>query len=130
LWIAACPDEPGRLFDWFANAAGHNGGELVQIMYGVEGERDLSEHELEHLSGYRGSKPVRVGNQAWKQTQLDVLGEVLDAAAILSDSLGTLEPAVQDMLVIMADRAAADWPQPDAGMWEARDADRHYTSRR
>jgi GH15 family glucan-1,4-alpha-glucosidase len=128
LWIAACPDEPGQLFDWFANAAGHNAGELVQIMYGVEGERDLSEHELEHLSGYRGSKPVRVGNQAWKQTQLDVLGEVLDAAAILSDSLGTLEPAVQDMLVTMADRAAADWPQPDAGMWEARDADRHYTT--
>jgi GH15 family glucan-1,4-alpha-glucosidase len=128
LWIAACPDEPARLFDWFANAAGHNRGELIQIMYGVEGERDLSEHELEHLSGYRGSRPVRVGNEAWKQTQLDVLGEVLNAAYELRDSLGDLTEPVQQMLVTLADRAAQDWMQPDAGMWEARDADRHYTS--
>jgi GH15 family glucan-1,4-alpha-glucosidase len=128
LWIAACPDEPARLFDWFANAAGRNRGELIQIMYGVEGERDLSEHELEHLSGYRDSRPVRVGNEAWKQTQLDVLGEVLDAAYELRESLGDLTEPVQQMLVTLADRAAQDWMRPDAGMWEARDADRHYTS--
>ncbi|MBA3524670.1 MAG: glycoside hydrolase family 15 protein, partial [Geodermatophilaceae bacterium] len=68
LWVAACPDEPSRLFDWFANAAGQVSSELVQIMYGVEGERDLTEHVLEHLSGYRASRPVRIGNQAWQQT--------------------------------------------------------------
>ena len=128
LWIAACPDEPRRLFDWFANAAGHNSGELVQIMYGVEGERDLSERTLDHLAGYRGSRPVRVGNEAWKQKQLDVLGEVLDAAHILRDQLGELDAPVQDMLVMLADRAAEAWSTPDAGMWEARDAERHYTS--
>jgi GH15 family glucan-1,4-alpha-glucosidase len=128
LWIAACPDEPHRLFDWFANAAGHNSGELVQIMYGVEGERDLSEHTLDHLAGYRGSRPVRVGNEAWQQKQLDVLGEVLDAAHILRDRLGELDAPVQDMLVLLADRAADAWSTPDAGMWEARDAERHYTS--
>jgi GH15 family glucan-1,4-alpha-glucosidase len=128
LWVAACPDEPGRLFDWFANAAGHNGGELVQIMYGVEGERDLAEHELEHLPGYRDSRPVRVGNQAWKQKQLDVLGEVLDAASTLRDNLGELEESVQGMLLTLAHRAADAWSEPDAGMWEARDAERHYTS--
>lgn len=128
LWIAACPQEPGRLFDWFATAAGHYGDELVQIMYGVEGERDLSEHELPHLAGYRGSRPVRVGNDAWRQKQLDVLGEVLDAAHILRESLGELEPPVQKMLVALADRAAQTWQEPDAGMWEARDAERHYTS--
>jgi len=128
LWIAACPDEPGRFFDWFATAAGRYGDELVQIMYGVEGERDLSEHELEHLSGYRGSRPVRVGNDAWRQKQLDVLGEVLDAVHVLRDVLGDLDAPVQDMLVTLADRAADGWSQPDAGMWEARDAERHYTS--
>ncbi len=128
LWVAACPDEPARLFDWFAGAAGHYRGGLVQIMYGVEGERDLSEHELEHLSGYRGSRPVRVGNDAWRQKQLDVLGEVLEAAHILRDSLGDLEAAVQDMLVALADRAASGWQESDAGMWEARDAQRAYTS--
>jgi GH15 family glucan-1,4-alpha-glucosidase len=69
-----------------------------------------------------------VGNEAWKQTQLDVLGEVLDAAHVLRDSLGELTEPVQEMLVTLADRAAAHWRDPDAGMWEARDAQRHYTS--
>ncbi|RBY82605.1 glycoside hydrolase family 15 protein [Geodermatophilus sp. TF02-6] len=128
LWIAACPDEPHRLFDWFATAAGHNGGELVQIMYGVEGERDLTERELPHLAGYRDSRPVRVGNEAWRQKQLDVLGEVVDAAHVLRDHLGDLDEPVRQMLVTLADRAADDWTAPDAGMWEARDAERHYTS--
>jgi len=128
LWVAACPDEPDRLFDWFANAVGHATGDQVQIMFGVEGERDLSEHALEHMSGYRGSRPVRIGNAAWRQEQLDVLGEVLDSVHVLRDSLGDLEPSVQKMLVAMGDRAAAVWSEPDAGMWEARDARRHYTS--
>jgi len=128
LWIAACPHEPERLFDWLATSAGHVRAELVQIMYGVEGERDLSEHELEHLAGYRDSSPVRVGNAAWRQHQLDVFGEVLDAAHLLRDTLGELTPAVQQMLVALADRATAVWTEPDAGMWEARDARRHYLS--
>ncbi len=128
LWVAACPDEPNRLFDWFANASGHLGDELVQIMYGVEGERDLTEHELEHLPGYHDSRPVRVGNQAWQQQQLDVLGEVLDAAALLRDQLGELDAPVQDMLVTLANRAAQGWAEPDAGMWEARDRRRQYVS--
>ena len=128
LWLAACPDEPERLFDWLATSAGHVRSELVQIMYGVEGERDLTEHELEHLAGYRDSSPVRVGNAAWQQDQLDVFGEVLDAAHLLRDTLGELTPAVQQLLVALADRAAAIWTEPDAGMWEARDARRHYVS--
>jgi len=128
LWIAACPHEPQRLFDWLATSAGHVRAELVQIMYGVEGERDLNERELEHLAGYRDSSPVRVGNAAWRQDQLDVFGEVLDAAHLLEGTLGDLTPAVQQMLVALVDRAASVWTEPDAGMWEARDARRHYVS--
>lgn len=128
LWLAACPDEPSRLFAWLANSAGHLRDELVQIMYGVEGERDLTEHTLEHLGGYRGSAPVRVGNQAWEQNQLDVFGEVLDAAHLLRDQLGELSAPTQQLLVALANRAARSWEQPDAGMWEARDKRRHYTS--
>jgi len=128
LWLAACPDEPSRLFAWLADSAGHVRDELVQIMYGVEGERDLTEHVLEHLRGYRGSAPVRVGNAAWQQGQLDVFGEVLDAAHLLADTLGELTPATQQLLVALADRAAGTWQEPDAGMWEARDERRHYTS--
>ncbi len=128
LWIAACPAEPARLIDWFVNAAGKVGDELFQIMYGVCGERDLTEHTLEHLGGYRGSSPVRVGNEAWAQVQLDVLGEVLDAVHLLRDDLGELDGPLQELLVGLADRAAAGWSEPDAGMWEARDQPRHYVS--
>ncbi len=128
LWIAACPHEPARLFDWFANAAGQIGDELFQIMYGVAGERDLTEHTLEHLSGYHESRPVRVGNQAWTQVQLDIFGEVLDAVHLLRDDLDELDEPLQQLLVVMAHRAAAGWAEPDAGMWEARDQPRQYVS--
>ena len=128
LWLAACPNEPERFFAWLAESAGHVRRELVQIMYGVEGERDLTEHVLEHLGGYRESAPVRVGNEAWKQNQLDVFGEVLDAAHLLESQLGQFTQPVQQLLVALANRAADTWQQRDAGMWEARDQHRHYTS--
>ena len=128
LWLASCPDEPARLFDWLSGSAGYVRDELIQIMYGVEGERDLSEHVLEHLSGFRGSAPVRVGNAAWDQKQLDVLGEVLDAAYLLRHQLGELTGPTRQLLVALASRAVDGWHDPDAGMWEARDAQRHYVS--
>ena len=129
LWVAACPDEPERFFEWINRVSGRSGRELVQIMYGVEGERDLSERELGTLRGYGGSRPVRVGNEAWRQKQHDVLGEMLDAAHLLRDRLGEdFSPSLRDLLVRFADRAAAGWREPDAGMWEARDRERHYLS--
>lgn len=128
LWIGACPDEPARLFDWFTNAAGRVGEELFQIMYGVGGERDITEHTLDHLGGYHDSRPVRVGNQAWTQKQLDVFGEVLDAVFLRRGDLGDLDERLQELLVVMADRATAGWAEPDAGMWEARDQQRQYVS--
>jgi hypothetical protein len=100
LWIAACPDEANRFLAWISQAAGQIGShERVQIMYGVEGERHLAEHELDHLAGFRGSRPVRVGNAAWDQEQLDVLGEVLDAAHQLRDQLGDLKAPTRSLLV-------------------------------
>jgi len=128
LWLAACPDEPAKLFDWLSASAGHVRDELIQIMYGVEGERDLTEHVLEHLTGFGGSSPVRVGNAAWEQRQLDVFGEVLDAAYLLREQLGALSGPTRQLLVAVANRAAASWQEPDAGMWEARDKQRHYLS--
>nr|MDQ3305597.1 glycoside hydrolase family 15 protein [Actinomycetota bacterium] len=128
LWIAACPDEADELFRWIAQSAGHLGDERVQVMYGVAGERDLTEHALDHLAGFHDSRPVLVGNNAWDQSQLDVLGEVLDAAHQLRDQLGELGEPTQNLLVALANRAAATWREADAGMWEARDQQRHYTS--
>jgi GH15 family glucan-1,4-alpha-glucosidase len=127
LWIAACPSEPNRLLDWVSTATGHLRDEPVQIVYGIAGERDLTERTLDHLPGHRGARPVRTGNAAWRQQQLDVLGEVLDAAHLLRDTM-EFGPAVTDLLVALADRAAGSWAERDAGMWEARDARRHYTS--
>lgn len=128
LWVAACPHEANRFFDWLTAAVGQVGDAPLQIMYGVEGERDLTEHTLDHLAGYHGSRPVRVGNDAWKQRQLDVLGEILFAAHLLREHVTPFGEATQALLVTLADQAARDWQQSDAGMWESRDEPRQYTS--
>lgn len=131
LWVAACPDETAAFFRWTARA---NGGfvseqEHLQIMYGVEGERDLTEHTLDHLVGFAQSAPVRVGNDAWRQKQLDVLGEIVDIAYLLRDQLGEeFDDVTARLIASLADVSARSWTEPGAGMWEARDRQRHYLS--
>jgi GH15 family glucan-1,4-alpha-glucosidase len=128
LWVAACPSEVERHLELIWRALGDEREAPVQIMVGINGERDLSEHELGHLAGFLGSRPVRVGNEAWRQRQFDVLGEVIDAAHLIRNELGDLSSEIRSLLRGFADRAARDWREPDAGMWEARDRERHYTS--
>jgi GH15 family glucan-1,4-alpha-glucosidase len=128
LWVAACPDEADKFFDYVSSASAaqvHDGGEL-QIMFGIGGERDLSERELSHLSGWRNSFPVRVGNGAWNQRQLDVYGELLDAAARLPEQVARLNPASRRFLASLADAAAARWQEKDQGIWEIRGEPRHF----
>lgn len=128
LWVAACPDEAHKFFDFITNNALlqiRQGGEL-QIMFGVGGEHDLSERELPHLSGWRGSRPVRVGNGAWDQRQLDVYGELLDAAHRLEAYVARADPLTRSFLADLADAAAARWKQRDQGIWEVRGSPRHY----
>jgi alpha,alpha-trehalase len=95
-------------------------------MFGVGGEHDLTERELHHLTGWRDSRPVRVGNGAWHQRQLDVYGELLGAARRLSDYLGGLDPSAQRFLVQAADAAATRWQEHDQGIWEVRGAPRDF----
>lgn len=130
LWVAACPDESNRLFVWMARAVGQltGTGRPVPVVCGVEGERDLTERRIDTLRGYAGSAPVRVGNDAWRQRQTDVPGEVIEAALLLRDYLEPMHDEVRDLLRAMADQAATTWREPDAGMWEARDGCRHYLS--
>ena len=128
LWVAACPDEAIRFFDFLAGAAVRqlrDDGEL-QIMFGVGGERDLTERELPHLRGWRDSRPVRIGNGAWNQRQLDVHGELLSAVHRLRDQLGVLTPGTAGFLADVADAALRRWREPDQGIWEIRDAPRHF----
>ena len=129
LDVSHCADEGDRHFRFMARSATTCAqSSHVQIVFGVEGERELAERRLEHLGGYGGGGPVRVGNAAWHQRQLDVLGEVLDVAASRVERHGLeLEPYEQWFLCRLADRAAEDWSRPDAGLWELRDRDRHHT---
>ncbi len=128
LWIAACPDEAMQFFDFIAGAAErqlHEEGDL-QIMFGVDGERDLAEQELSHLTGWRGSRPVRIGNAAWNQRQVDVYGELLSAVHRLRGQLGKLTAATAGFLAEVADAALRRWREPDHGIWEIRDEPRHF----
>ncbi|MGH3298066.1 MAG: glycoside hydrolase family 15 protein, partial [Trebonia sp.] len=98
----------------------------LQIMFGVGGEWDLSERELPHLAGWRDSRPVRVGNGAWLQRQLDVYGELLGAAQRLVDQLGELDPVSKRFLAAAADAAATRWREKDQGIWEIRGEPRDF----
>ncbi len=128
LWVAACPDEANKFFGFLADAAASQlqRGIDLQIMFGIGGERDLSERELPHLAGWRASRPVRVGNGAWTQRQLDVYGELLGAAQRLVDQLGELDPITQQFLAAAADTAASRWKDKDQGIWETRGEPRDY----
>jgi GH15 family glucan-1,4-alpha-glucosidase len=128
LWVAACPDEADAFFIYMATSASaqiQRGGEL-QIMFGVGGEHDLSERELPHLAGWRDCRPVRVGNGAWNQRQLDVYGELLNAAARLPDVVERSGAATKRFLADLADAAAARWSETDQGIWEVRGEPRHF----
>jgi GH15 family glucan-1,4-alpha-glucosidase len=106
------------------SAAGH--GAELQIMYSIFGERRLPELELD-LEGWRGSRPVRIGNAAAKQIQIDVYGHLLDAAHLWQ---GHAESGIDDdewrFLASVVERAIDHWQQPDAGIWELRGEPRHY----
>jgi alpha,alpha-trehalase len=130
LWVAACPDEAHKFFGFLAGAAAsqlHRGVDL-QIMFGIGGERDLSERELPHLRGWRGSRPVRVGNGAWTQRQLDVYGELLGAAQRLGEQLGRIDAPTRGFLAAAADAAARRWTEQDQGIWEVRGEPRDFLS--
>jgi GH15 family glucan-1,4-alpha-glucosidase len=128
LWVAACPDEAEQFFAYLAGASASQvrRGLDLQIMFGVGGERDLSERILPHLSGWRNSRPVRVGNGAWNQRQIDVYGELLNAAYRLSDQWTELEPSTRSFLVDVADAAAIRWEETDQGLWEQRGDPQHF----
>jgi alpha,alpha-trehalase len=127
LWVAACPDEASDFFAFLTTAAPSLAKDrTLQIMFGVGGEHDLSERVLPHLGGWRGSRPVRVGNGAWNQRQIDVYGELLDAARILSGQLGEVDDDVRRFLVACADTAAEHWRESDQGIWEVRGDPRHF----
>ena len=129
LYIGTCSDEAEEFVSFMTSSAGGRAGEgSLQIMYGIGGEHDLSERELPHLRGWRESRPVRVGNGAWDQVQLDVYGELLNSLWLYREQLGDLHPEIRAFVADLADTAARRWTEKDSGMWEMRGAPRHHLS--
>jgi GH15 family glucan-1,4-alpha-glucosidase len=100
----------------------------LQIMYGIDGRRDLTESFREELSGYQGAKPVRIGNAAYNQRQNDVFGAVLDSILLHSRRSERLPRRLWPIVESQAECASKIWKQPDQGIWEARGEPKHYVS--
>jgi GH15 family glucan-1,4-alpha-glucosidase len=100
----------------------------LQIMYGIDGRRDLTESTIDELSGYRGARPVRTGNGAFDQRQNDVFGAVLDSILLHTRRSQRLPRRLAPIIRAQAECAARVWQEPDQGIWEARGKPQHYVS--
>ncbi len=100
----------------------------LQIMYGIDGRRDLTETTRDGLTGYEGARPVRVGNGAYDQKQNDVFGAVLDSILLHTRHAQRLPSRLWPIVVSQAEAASRVWQEPDQGIWEARGEPRHYVS--
>ncbi|HSK20239.1 MAG TPA: glycoside hydrolase family 15 protein [Longimicrobiales bacterium] len=122
--IVGLHDEARRFVQYLHWVAGKSDGPL-QIMYGIGGEMELDEHELTHLSGYRDSRPVRIGNGAHSQLQLDIYGELLAAVSLWHEQ-HLVDEEFWQLLITIVDWVADNWQRPDSSIWEIRAEPRHY----
>jgi GH15 family glucan-1,4-alpha-glucosidase len=122
-------------FDWeaddflyFVFDAASSETDDLQIMYGIGGERELPERTLDHLHGYEGARPVRVGNAAWDQRQHDMWGAFLDSVYLHTRNRDHLDERVWPILSRQVEAALSHWREPDRGIWEVRGEPQHFTS--
>lgn len=118
--------EANNFFYFIADTVGDD--DDLQPMYGVGGEKELEEHVLDHLSGYDGARPVRIGNAAYGQRQHDVWGSLLDSVYIHAKSRDHLPERVWPLLKRAVENTIAKWREPDRGIWEVRGEPKHFTS--
>ncbi|HET8911378.1 MAG TPA: glycoside hydrolase family 15 protein [Ktedonobacteraceae bacterium] len=124
--------EESHAFTHWLQKISYSEGEDLQILYGIRGERELAEKVLEHLSGYKNSQPVRIGNGAARQVQLDVFGEVLDCLHQYRrqgcfELYGEkLEGPLWSLMCVMAEQVCKHWKEADSGIWEVRDGLHHF----
>jgi alpha,alpha-trehalase len=126
LFALGFTDEAEEYMAWLKRTTAGRAKDL-QIMYGVGGERFLPEVELDHLEGYRGSRPVRIGNGAYRQFQLDVFGELLDTVWVYRQHGGEIDGVFWDFLGRVAGAVIERWREPDQGIWEIRGDSKHFT---
>ncbi|MFJ5556321.1 glycoside hydrolase family 15 protein [Streptomyces sp. NPDC093250] len=125
LLAAGYQSEAEAWRNWLLRAVAGDPADL-QIMYGLAGERRLPEFELPWLSGFGGARPVRVGNDAVNQLQLDVYGEVVDSLTLARRSGLSPQPDVWALQAVLLDFLRTAWRQPDEGLWEVRSGRRHF----
>ncbi|UXY19041.1 glycoside hydrolase family 15 protein [Streptomyces cynarae] len=125
LLAAGYHEEAEAWRDWLLRAVAGKPADL-QIMYGISGERRLPEYELPWLPGFHGSAPVRVGNDAVKQFQLDVYGEVIDSLSVARSAGLPVRPHMWRVQCALLEFLRTAWRQPDAGLWEVRGRRRHF----
>ncbi|GAC1486090.1 MAG: glycoside hydrolase family 15 protein [Solirubrobacteraceae bacterium] len=126
LYTLGFDAEANDFFYFVADVA--QGDDELQVMYGVQGERDLDEHILKHLEGYEGAQPVRIGNGAYNQRQHDVWGAMLDSVYLHTKSRDHLDDRVWKILERQVECALQYWREPDRGIWEVRGEPQHFTS--
>jgi len=126
LYTLGFAREANDFFYFIADVA--EGKKDLQIMYGIGGEHELVEKTLDQLSGYDGSRPVRIGNAAYKQVQHDVWGAVLDSVYLHTKSRDYLPEVVWPILKRAVECAIENWREPDRGIWEVRGEPKHFTS--
>jgi GH15 family glucan-1,4-alpha-glucosidase len=127
LYSLGFDEEANDFFYFVADMVEAEEGE-IQIMYGVGGESKLIEQELEHLSGYDHSRPVRIGNGAYNQRQHDVWGAVLDSIYLHTRSRDQLPDRLWPIIKRQVEGALTHWREPDRGIWEVRGEPKHFTS--
>ncbi len=119
-------DEAKAFLDWLLHATRLTWPKL-QVMYDIYGRTKLDEFEFDHLAGYRNSRPVRIGNSAHDQNQLDIYGEVIAAADTFAAAGGAIDRASSRMLEGLGEVICESWEEPDNGIWEVRGGPRHFT---
>jgi GH15 family glucan-1,4-alpha-glucosidase len=122
-------------FDWEANDffyfiadIAEKADGILQIMYAIDGKSEIPEFTLDHLSGYEGARPVRVGNGAYRQDQHDVWGALLDSIYLHTKSRNHLDDRVWPIVKAQVEIALSKWREPDRGIWEIRGEPKHFTS--
>ncbi|KAB0678876.1 glycoside hydrolase family 15 protein [Aureimonas leprariae] len=123
-------EETGAFIRFLMNNAVEHDAERMQIMYGMDGRKELTETTLDHFAGFAKSQPVRIGNAAYTQTQMDIYGELMDSVYIGSRALGKPPFEVWARLQKMLDWLAGNWRQPDMGIWESRGEPQEFLSSR
>jgi GH15 family glucan-1,4-alpha-glucosidase len=130
LWALYTLGFDWEAYEYFAFLTETVAAGPLQVMYGIGGERELAESELDHLSGYGGARPVRIGNGAYRQRQHDVWGMLIDAIVVHTRQVRGVEvpTATWELIAGFVDDAAEHWREPDRGIWEVRGEPKHFTA--